>query len=239
MSRGCSAASRRFSAAYSAAASGVRSKRVAEREVPALPRASDLADVDVHAPRIAVVVPRAEELVLGLDGVDRCADSRAATSGSTMGSRGTSDATDTWMSMTGFAAKPGTDVEPDVVDPRTASVAERLAEALGLLRRTVPARRVVVHEAVCAGAPLRLAGFRPRPSPPARAGRTRRRSPAAPDRPRRCPPDATGRRASRRPHRPGRPRRARSPRPNRQRSDPSRACRRRDDRRLGGGGTST
>ena len=49
---------------------GVGSKRVAEREVPALPRASDLAYMDVHEPRIAVVVPPAQELVLGLDGVD-------------------------------------------------------------------------------------------------------------------------------------------------------------------------
>jgi hypothetical protein len=38
--------------------------------VPALPRASDLAYMDVHEPRIAVVVPPAQELVLGLDGVD-------------------------------------------------------------------------------------------------------------------------------------------------------------------------
>ncbi len=236
MSRGCSAASRRFSAAYSAAVSG--SARSASRNARCL-RSHSLPTSQTWTctrQRIAVVVAPAQELVFGLDRIDAVSipggDERIDDRGSR--DRGRHRHLDVDHRFRGQA---GHGRRAHVLDADR-EVAEQLAETSGLLGEPRgPCRR--------RSRPGRTRGSVPgslRASPATRAtsrrGRTRRRSPAVPGPPRRCPPDATGRRASRRPRR-GRPRRARSPRPSRRRSNRSRPGRRRRDRRPDGGATST
>ena len=134
----------------------------------------------------------------------RPADRRSALAGSAM-------RTETWMSITGFAARPGTEVEP-TWSMRTTMFAERVADAVRLFVRTTPATqgrsRPIRTRACDHASPRASRGIRATWTP----ARTRRRSPAAPGRRRPCPPDAIGRRASTRPGT-GRRRPARAPRP--------------------------
>ena len=82
-------------------------------------------------------------------------------SGSTYASRGVSECNESWMSMIGLAARPATDVDPDVVDARDQIGGQRGDDAGGLGLESIGPRRVGIDDVEVATAPRRLAGLRP------------------------------------------------------------------------------
>ena len=161
---GCSAASRRFSAAYSAAASGSArsaSRNARCRRSHALPTSHTWMCTCHGWSSSYPLLRNSCSVSIG----STLCRYPAATSGSTIGARGTSDATDTWMSITGFAASPGHRRRAHVVDRarrgRRAAPRSRAASSSNRAGHAV----VVVDQAVLAGASMGLPGLRPRPAP--------------------------------------------------------------------------
>ena len=142
----------------------------------------------IALPRVSRRSP-AQELVLDLGRIDA-----VPISGATRDRRSAprhQGRTESWMSMIGFAASPGTEVEP-TWSTRTASRRARPGSAQPRAR-TSPAMRGRSRPARTRGAPAYPRAARePRHRRSARARRRRLLRGV----PRRCPPDATGRRAS-------------------------------------------